>query len=191
MCGRFLLESDVEELLRFYKIANEVSFSIENKVVYPTQLSPVIIERSAKNRMGLMQWGFDIPGLNRPIINSRVEGIFSKKSFKESILTKRCIVPATGFLEWKDKIPHTFKDPHKSFLSFAGIYQKHMDDNGQIKWQFSILTRSASKYMIEVHDRMPLMLTREVVNDWLSAETRMEGLQKLMNFDIGELEITC
>lgn len=190
MCGRFLLESDIEDLLTFYKIANDVTFKIQHTTVYPTQQSPVIIKANEENRMGLMEWGFTIEGIKRPIINSRVEGIFQKKSFKKSVESRRCIIPATGFFEWQNKMPHLIKDTKHPFLSFAGIYQKILDPQGLAKWQFSILTRSANATLSEIHDRMPLILEERYVDEWLSAKTDLHAVHDLLDHDIATLEIT-
>lgn len=185
MCGRFLLETEIDDLMRYYNIANAADFSIEHKTVFPSQSTPVIIRHDEENRIGTMNWGFIIPGVKKLIINSRVETIFEKKSFKSSVENRRCIVPATAFLEWKDKLPYTVKLENKMPMSFAGIYKKHTDENGISAWQFSILTRESNESMKPLHERMPLMLPDQTFETWMDPKTSLDEIHHMLHFDIG------
>jgi putative SOS response-associated peptidase YedK len=187
MCGRFLLEAEIDDLMRYYNIANAADFTIEHKTVYPSQATPVVIRHDAENRMGKMHWGFVIPGVKKLIINSRVESIFEKKSFKASIEQRRCIVPATAFLEWKDKKPYTVKFDEDALMSFAGIYKKHIGETGEPVWQFSILTREANGSMAPLHERMPLMLPSQSFEAWMDPATNLDEIHHLLNHDIGKV----
>jgi len=196
MCGRFYIDADTEFLLDYYRIKYEPKVIVNQPIIYPTQNSPVIISSQGERRMGLMQWGFRLPGSTKPIINSRAESIHEKRLFKESYEKRRCIVPATGFFEWSDlsgqkpkpKYQVTVSD--QAMMSMAGIYTKVVADDGQITWHFSIVTREANDDMKTIHPRMPLMLREEAWSAWLDMATPMRQVDTLLNMDIGHLILT-
>ncbi len=187
MCGRFLLETEIDDLMRYYNIANAADFLVEHKTVFPSQSTPVVIRHDDENRIGTMNWGFVISGVKKLIINSRVETIFEKKSFKASVENRRCIVPATAFLEWKDKKPYTVKLEKELPMSFAGIYKKHINESGKSIWQFSILTREANESMMQLHDRMPLMLPIQALETWMDPATSLDEIHHMLTYDIGQV----
>lgn len=190
MCGRFLLETEIDDLMRYYNIASAADINIEHKIVYPSQTTPVVIRHDDENRLGKMSWGFVIPGLKKLMINSRVETVFEKKSFKTSIEQRRCIVPASAFLEWKEKQPFTVKLEKGLPMSFAGIYKKHVDESGETIWQFSILTRAANESMVSLHERMPLMLPIQTFETWMDPRTSLDEIHHLLHYDIGTVSWT-
>ena len=102
-----------------------------------------------------MQWGF--PGFQGKglLINARAEAILDKKTFRESVLHRRCVIPARHFYEWsKNKEKYTFQSPKQDDTLFmAGCYQIY---NGQNR--FVILTTQANASVAPVHERMPLLL---------------------------------
>ena len=117
-------------------------------------------------------WGF--PGFDKKklIINARAEGIEKKPTFAESVLTRRCVLPASGFYEWdrsKEKVTFTLTDEPVIYL--AGIYRPYGPEN-----RFVIITREANESMLPVHDRMPLMIRPRDVRDWLHDADRMRDI---------------
>ncbi len=107
-------------------------------------------------------WG--IKGKDKKlIINARAETVLEKTMFSESVLRRRCILPAAGFYEWdKEKNKVTFYRNDKSPIYLAGFYQ--LSENRD---SFVVLTTAANESMIQVHDRMPLMIDKAEVKDWL------------------------
>jgi putative SOS response-associated peptidase YedK len=129
------------------------------------------------------QWGL-IPAwasadkadeLSNLTLNAKAETIFEKPSFKDSILTKRCLVFIDGFYEWrhegKQKIPYYISLKDGETFAVAGIWSKWIDPQSkQQKLTFSIITTEANPLMEYVHNtkkRMPLILTKEAENKWL------------------------
>ena len=196
MCGRFYLDADTEFLLNYYHIKYEPKVKTEQHIFYPTQTAPVIIEVGGDRRLGTMQWGF---GGKPPLFNSRAETIHAKVTFKDAFEKRRCIIPATGFYEWSEKTD-TKKDPKKKdrykiempnqeIMHMAGIYTKTTDESGQLKWQFSVVTREANADMGIIHHRMPLMLSVNDLSTWMDSQTPLSDLKELLNFDIGHLNV--
>ncbi|GAB6108061.1 SOS response-associated peptidase [Fusibacter bizertensis] len=195
MCGRFYLEADVEFLLKYFKIKYKPNFKIPETVIFPTQDAPIIIQSKGERRIGMMQWGFILPGTSKLIINSRAETISTKPLFKEAFEKRRCIILASGFFEWsefteeKKKPQYTVELPSQSMMCIAGIYTNIKDGNGENSWRFSIVTREANAAMKSIHPRMPLILAESDIDIWLNPESDKETLAMLLKYDVGDLSL--
>lgn len=114
------------------------------------------------------------------VINARSETILQKPLFAHAFEKHRVIIPATGFFEWNSrKEKSKFTGQGGKVLYFAGCYQKDSDQD-----RFVILTTQANASMASVHDRMPLILEREEISDWLNSE---ENARRLLSKQPGEL----
>ena len=133
--------------------------------IYPSESVPVLVVRDGEVVPEIITWG--APGFSKGsrIINARSETACEKKMFCDSILHRRCIIPANGFFEWNrlgDKKKYYFKDDSEDTIYMAGIYDRYEDTDC-----FIILTTNANDSMKDIHDRMPLILEREQIMDWL------------------------
>lgn len=195
MCGRFYIDADAEFLLRYFKIKYKPVFEIDQRVVYPTQRSPVVIDVSDEKRIGPMTWGFNLPGSNKPIINARSESIHEKVLFKESFMKRRCLIPASGFYEWsmydniKPKAQYDIAAIDEPLICMAGIYRKQIDDNGAVKWVFTVITREADDAMKKIHPRMPLLIKPNDFDLWLGGDTDLQTVRKLLTCEPLKLDI--
>ena len=111
----------------------------------------------------ILKWGF--PGFDKGklLINARAESVKTKSTFADSFASRRCVLPAAGFYEWdrkKEKV--TFRLGDKPILYLAGIYRPYGAEK-----RFVVLTREANDSMRPVHDRMPLILSKEEVRPWV------------------------
>jgi len=173
----------------------------EVPVVRPTSFAPVV-RKNEKNereltvmRFGLIPfWTKDIKKLS-PLCNARVETIFEKPSFKQSIISKRCIVPVSSFYEYdrsgKKPIPHSFNTNEKIF-SLAGIYDEWRDNDKVIE-SFSIITTKANDQISKIHDRMPLILSKKYEKEWLKKKddgTDMIGLLSELSIKTEKIILT-
>lgn len=195
MCGRFYLDADAEFLLNYFKIKYEPKIIVPQAIIFPTQETPIVIQSKGERRIGMMQWGFKLPGTGKPIINSRSETVGVKPLFKEPFERRRCIVPANGFFEWseyakeKKKPQYTVELPNQPIMCMAGIYTKQKDESGEETWRFSIVTREANASMETIHPRMPLILEENDIDLWLNPESNQGVLTKLLSFDVGILNL--
>ena len=142
--------------------------------VAPSQRMPVVTWDESGPGARLMRWGL-IPFWDRSEkpkimpINARSEDAMKKPMFRGAIQSRRCLVPATGFFEWKKLDPKT-KQPHAIGLAggrpfcFAGI---HEPPNACHPATFLILTTKPNALMAEIHDRMPVLLTGKALHEWL------------------------
>lgn len=187
MCGRFYIDADAEFLLRYFKIKYKPTVAIDHKVVYPTQPSPVVIDVKDERRIGSMTWGFKIPGTGKPIINARAETVSVKTLFREAFMMRRCLIPASGFYEWsmyenvKPKSQYDISAVDEPLIGMAGIYQKQMDETGQVKWVFSVVTREADDAMKKIHSRMPLLIHPDDFDLWLKTTSDLDKVSDLLS----------
>src|SRR5687768_512374 len=108
MCGRFLNKLPPEEVRRWFKTTNPlVNFEARYNIA-PTDTVPVVRLNPKTNERSLdmLRWGL-IPSWARAskiaytTINARAEDLESKPAFCDAVKTRRCLVPASGFYEWK------------------------------------------------------------------------------------------
>lgn len=188
MCGRFSYFIGSDVLKKYFGISNLIH-NIEPKYnIAPNEEVYVVVNQN-ENQLKLMKWGLlphwspDKTSL-RKMINARSETIWQKGAFKHSIAKKRCVIPASGFYEWKQdkgkKIPYFFFLEDQEVMSFGGIYDVWYSDFGYTITSFSIITTDANSVVREVHDRMPLILSRKNVKKWLDPMINEKMTKALM-----------
>lgn len=172
MCGRYLIDFDGDRELtaivqeaqeRLRKRSGDGSLRLNSGEIRPTQQGPVLKLAGCHLYADAGRWGF--PFQKQQVFLARLETILQKPMFSESMLYRRCIVPASGFYEWshdKVKKKYYFKNRHASCLYMAGIWQPCEDGE-----HFVIVTTEADDCMRQVHDRMPVVLTKDEAQLWL------------------------
>ena len=175
MCGRYSLYLKPTDLsLRYNTFNNDINFSPKNEI-YPGENAPVITidNNSDKKQLSLFNWGFSPTYTNKKIINARAETIDQKKTFKKPFENKRCIIPATSFFEWKNKgknnIKHEIYIKNEKIFSLAGLYDEFTDKNGNKITCYTIITTNANKALEDIHNRMPVIITKEKEDFWLKS----------------------
>jgi len=168
MCGRYVVTNPVSKTKGLVKTAIKVEDK-ENYNAHPYQDLPVIKKYTNGNALENLKWGL-VPSWSKknefkPLINARLETIDEKVSFKKLIQLTRCVVVADGFYEWKreerNKIPYYFLREDKKIIYIAGIYEND---------QFCLVTEEASKNVLEIHRRQPVILNEKDVNRYLNIE---------------------
>lgn len=161
MCGRYYVDDETANEI------NKIVKNIDKKLklprsgdIYPSEPAAVMRE----GRMGLtgdiMAWGFPRFDNKGFLINARAEGIFERKAFKDSILYRRCIIPAKGFYEWDTgKTKYSYERKDSPVLFMAGCFDTEN--------RFVIITTKANPSVSPVHDRMPLVLEPDELKDWV------------------------
>lgn len=96
-------------------------------------------------------------------VSTRMKSAMQKPTFKDSIASRRCIIPAKGFYEWdKSKNKIQFERMDQKVLYMAGIWKPGIESNC-----FVILTTTANTSVISVHNRMPLILEQNEIENWI------------------------
>jgi putative SOS response-associated peptidase YedK len=122
-------------------------------------------------------------------LNARLEDVFKKPSYRAAILSRRCVIPVTGIFEWKDigkeRIPFYIHPKEHPVFYLAGIYSHWTDPSTRDQiTTFSLLTCVANEMMNDIHSgvkHMPLMLDREVIDDWISPDLSHVSIKELIN----------
>lgn len=130
--------------------------------IRPNDPAPVLAKKGEDLKLLPMRFGFALPE-KKLVINARQETVLSKRMFSESVLKRRCAIPASKFYEWdpwKERV--TFRAENRESFFFAGIYDLSGGEE-----RFVILTTAADSVMSPVHDRMPLLLKAEQAKDWI------------------------
>ena len=115
-----------------------------------------------------------VPGAARPVINARAESLAEKPLFASLLKTRRCLVPASGFFEWKQegtrKHPFYLSVRDQPLFAFAGLYDEGHDPAGTLVAQYTIITTGPNALAATVHNRMPAILSPESEEIWLSGK---------------------
>lgn len=189
MCGRFTFFASPELLQQEFNLTSIPSFHARYNIA-PTQDVFAVIEVNEKRRAGFLKWGL-IPHWSKDkkiaskLINARAETIDSKPSFKQPFESKRCIIPSSGFYEWKKedgkKQPYFIYPTNENGLfAFAGLWDKWIDENNRTIFTCTIITTEANEMMEPLHHRMPVILEKEDYSTWLHVESDLDEVKALL-----------
>ena len=192
MCGRYRLSRRKQIIAEhFDAISGEQDWSPRYNIA-PTQSVPVIRQHPKEPRrvLSLMRWGLipswakDVSG-SAGMINARSETAAAKPAFRDSMKFRRCLVPADGFYEWRrsgtTKQPFCFEVNEGELFAFAGLWDRWRDPSMQWIRSCSILTTTPNAVTSAVHDRMPVILSRDNYDLWLDpGMTNIEVLSDLL-----------
>jgi putative SOS response-associated peptidase YedK len=180
MCGRYYLEISKDELSH---VSNIEEFEFEpNFNIAPQSKVPAIIN----NNLTMTTWGYFPDWLksqanSRPLFNTRFESVQEKKTFQSAFKNNRCIIPISGWYEWKrdgeNKTPYYFSNNSTMFA--AGLFWTR--SSGEI--ETSIITREASSNLNVVHNRSPLILNDDELAIWNSDIDSGEIYDGVNNYD--------
>ena len=114
--------------------------------------------------------------------NARLETVDSLKTFKPAYEKRHCLIPCTGFYEWKgergDKQPYLIQRKDEEPLMLAGLWERWKSDEKEV-YSFTILTTEPNSFMENYHNRMPVMLSNDNYEPWLSNDVDKENLEFL------------
>ena len=187
MCGRYYIDIENNEL-SFVQNSNEVEYD-KNFNVAPQNKAPCIID----NNLVIANWGYFPDWLKsqsnpRPLFNTRYESLLEKKTFTSAFKNSRCLIPITGWYEWKEedgiKQPYYFFDNSDSLLFAAGLYWNR--SNGDI--ETSIITREAVSPLQTIHNRSPLLLLKEQRELWVSDLSSEEIYPKILGYEYNNID---
>jgi putative SOS response-associated peptidase YedK len=194
MCGRFALLAKKEEMARRFKL---IESGPSQPSLYPAgprfNIAPsqsVAVVRAADGTrfLDLLTWGL-IPSwaadkkIGYKLINARSETVATKPSFRSAFKSRRCLIPASGFFEWK-KVSTSRKQPyfirpsdHDDLFAFAGLWEKWTSPHGEPLESCTILTTEANELMKSIHDRMPVILDSAGESVWLDLRSSSAALR--------------
>ena len=219
MCGRFVVAKTVGEILTIFEadeiIGEQPGISYN---VAPTQKISILVDRAFEKaedgsplgelhreihaaRWGLVpRWSKDGPSSGAPLVNGRIETILEKPSFKDSVVRRRCVIPASGYYEWHvdasgAKQPFYIHAGQDGMFAFAGLYEWWRDpsksDTGPERWLLSAttLTKDSAPELAHIHDRNPVLLTPDSFEAWI--DPHIEGDAELLAFAASESDVVA
>ncbi|SRR6266487_755576 len=176
MCGRFTLAVDINTIARTFNAAVPSSLSTGPRYNIAPQQNVLTVMRDETTHLDLLRWGL-IPAwakeesIGSKMINARAETLAEKPSFKRLLHSKRCLLVADGFYEWKKeqggKTPMyiTLRDGEP--FVFAGLWDTWRDAEGQQIRTCTIITTEPNELVASIHNRMPVILPRKASEEWL------------------------
>ncbi len=189
MCGRYNLILDANALIDFFGLVNRLTWRPRYNIA-PSQDVPAI-RLDAKGRLGgRLHWGL-IPHWAKDerfgcrTINARAETVAEKPAFREAFRRRRCLIPATGFYEWRHenghKQPYHLRVKNAGVFAFAGLWEVWNRPDGRELKSCTIIVTDANAVVRPVHDRMPVILAPRDYDAWMDPGQRnVEALKSLL-----------
>lgn len=198
MCGRFYLKTLPAELAALFGAAWPPGFAVPGPRYNIAPMQPILAVRAATDptraqrsggvvrEFSLLRWGL-IPSWSKDAsiasrtINARLEGIEAKPAFRAAFRSRRCLIPADGFFEWK-QLPGDGRKPAKQPMAIqirrddgspgpfamAGLFESWNDPaSGDRVETCTVITREANAFMRDIHDRMPVVVPPGAWGAWL------------------------
>lgn len=192
MCSRYYMEMSPElrpivERARSSSLAEKMVHDLGRPVktegeVRPADIAPVIApDRNGSPSVFPMIWGFSAPDRettkrSRPLINARSETAAEKPTFRDCWARRRCIIPCSYYFEWEHlkKPDGSYRTGDKYVIQpegasaawLAGLYRME----GSYP-HFTVLTREPSEALLKIHDRMPVILPKDLIAEWIRPDS--------------------
>jgi putative SOS response-associated peptidase YedK len=191
MCGRYSLLC-IDDLGNRFRV-NDPAIGFKSHFnIAPSTEQPVVVHGDG-NALVPMRWGLipswaKDPAIGHRMINARAETLPEKPAFRPLLKNKRCLVPASGFFEWKkdgaQKIPYYFFLKDAPLFAFAGLYDAWTSPGGLVIRSYTIITTGPNGLVAQVHNRMPAILLQENEERWV-------GQQPIAPADLTSLLAPC
>jgi putative SOS response-associated peptidase YedK len=194
MCGRYALYGP-----RSRKRAETEYFSTLDQFPDSWNVAPTDVRPITRLHKGVVEqlparWGF-IPywakdeKVGFKCINARAETVATLAAFRGAYkFGRRCLVPASGFLEWETlpdgKQPYYFTSSEGSLLAFAGLWDKWRKPDGTEVVSYTIITTVPNAFVARVHDRMPVVLDERDYGRWLDGSGNPRDLLKACHNEV-------
>lgn len=208
MCGRYTFTADANTIAAEFDIADPPTYPVRYNIA-PTQDVPVIrlrgpaatpemavvrvSESTGTRQLDVLRWGL-IPHWAKDkkiaysTINARCETVATQPAFRDAFRKRRCIVPASGFYEWRPAIedgkevkqPFYIRRKDGRQMALAGLWERWNSPSGEVIESFTIITTDANKMLRELHNRMPVMLAPEDYDVWLDPNASIEECKSLL-----------
>ena len=179
MCGRYALYGPIKRTPEHDRWFEDLDQFGSHYNIAPTQVCPVARLADAKQSLALLRWGLipfwaKDPAIGNRLINARAESVAEKPAFRAAYRARRCLVPASGFYEWKKvprgKQPYYITSADGSLLAFAGLWEQWQPAHGEPISSYTIITTDANAVVKQLHERMPVILAPQHYHQWLTAK---------------------
>lgn len=191
MCGRFTLRATPAELAEFFELSRAPQIEPRANIAPTQQVLGIVLHDGEVRQAQEFRWGL-IPSWAKDAreaarrINARSETVADKPSFRSAFRSRRCLIPADGFYEWKSIPGQKKKQPcwigvrDQPLVAFAGLWEQWQPPEGDPLTTCTILTTAANSAVASLHDRMPVILPPETFDRWLHPHTPRDELLSLL-----------
>jgi putative SOS response-associated peptidase YedK len=187
MCGRLTLTATPDEVRRLFGYDDQPNFPPRYNVA-PTQPLAIVTNLFDRRRFLLVRWGLIPSWAKNPadlplMINARAETVADKPSYRGAFRHRRCLIPTTGFYEWKksgaakkgESHPYFIQPAETTLMAFAGVWETFLAADGSEIDTAAILTVPANGLMRQIHDRMPAVVHPKDFAAWLDCRETSAG----------------
>ncbi len=182
MCGRFAFYSPAQATAELFGVHTLLETEPRYNIA-PTQYIPAVRATDDGRELAMLKWGLvpfwaKDPSIGNRMINARAETVAEKPSYRNAYKHRRCLVLADGFYEWHregdTKVPYFISLASGEPFAFAGLWERWKNrDDGDVLDSATLITTDANEYLSQVHHRMPLILTPDTADRWLSGDTTL------------------
>lgn len=193
MCGRYTLSKPQAIPARFNAVDKDLNFDASYNIA-PGFTSPVVFNNNQERLVKMMKWGLvpfwaDDINIGYKMINARRENIENKPAYRVPVRKRRCLIPATGFYEWKplnlegkpEKYPWYYTVKNMQVFAFAGLFDIWKDKQDHELFTYTIVTTDSNELVDEVHPRMPVILEKEDEDLWTDPGTELNDALELLD----------
>ena len=183
MCGRFALNENPRKLAEHFQLSGDVDFLPSWNIAPSLRICTITADKDGNRHLEKRKWGL-IPSwapdvkIGNKLSNARGETVAKLPSFRSAFKYHRCIIPASGFYEWKTeqgvKFPWYISLKSGEPMAFAGLCETWPSEEGkaEIIESCCIITTNANTLMEPIHNRMPVILDSDQWETWLSPEIK-------------------
>ncbi len=178
MCGRYNLIADAQAFIDAFQVINRLDWRPRYNIA-PSQEVPAIRQETEGRKAVLLRWGL-IPHWAKEekfgyrTINARAETVHTKPAFRSAFKRRRCLIPATGFYEWRKlnrhKQPYNIRLKDRELFAFAGLWEHWQSPEGAEIESCTIIVTDANEVLKPIHDRMPVILDPDQYDSWLDPQ---------------------
>ena len=180
MCGCYVFTLPLEAIQQMFQFDQMTNLG-PNYNVAPTHEMPIVHRRKGdrRNELAFARWGL-IPHWAQDTkvaystINARSETAASKPAFRDAFKSRRALIPADGYFEWlrdgAEKQPHLIRMKGGGPFAFAGLWSTWTSPEGDDVTSYAIMTTEPNELMVEIHNRMPVILGVDQHARWLDLD---------------------
>ncbi len=190
MCGRFTLTLPPELLAEIIGEIEHARIQPRYNIAPTQQVAVIRQDNDGRRHLAYLHWGLIPPWakdatVGNHMINARAETVHEKPSFRHAFRSRRCLIPASGFYEWRaeggKKQPLYIHMIDNGPMIFAGLWESWRSPEDAVIESCTIITTSSNSLIQPLHDRMPVILDKPGWKTWLTPDATREQLTPLFH----------